>query len=281
MKPHSSRLCHNLQQSGLLEPLEFNDSAATSAWADWDLAILVENRCQHEVDPRGWAAEERQSWRKRCLLPTERCLEPEAWREFFHFWVCAESERVGIVAVKKPEFRSRDLFVGSLYILPPFRGKKWGHAVLNWIQQVGRSLGYSGIQLETDLQWLPAVRYYLHHQFWWLEGKERLVLSQNLDFPKHRFVLQDSLAMFQIYEARLQAVLYAEWLENKVHWEESPRLLSAGLRPIREMALNTFRLYLMLEGWPQQDFQNPTSPMARSRLVAGHPRRVLGRANAS
>ena len=117
------------------ERLDIDNPDEAQIWADHDLAILVENRCGIIEDPNGWRDQHRRYWRNRCLLPTESFLGPENWSRYQHFWVKASDDRVGIIALGRPTSCKNRLFVGSLYILPEFRGLGLGKKVLALVEK--------------------------------------------------------------------------------------------------------------------------------------------------
>ncbi len=238
-----------ISECGFLEPIR-PEAHERALWADFDLAILVEHRCFHEADPLQWDDTTRRYWLRRCLLPTESQIHPNAWKEFLQFWIVQGSERIGIVAVRRPQWLTSRLFIGSVYVRPAFRGQQIGELLLDWLEQVAIKQGLAGIQLETDWLWRPAVTYYMQHQFWLHHWKHALVLVREPALPSYRFLLHDSLAMFQLSHTRPQAVLYAERTQRQIRWEESPFLRLPEQERLRTLAMNTFSLHLALESWP-------------------------------
>ena len=246
---HSLKL-ENFLAGEFLESLDSNNLKDIQIWADHDLAILVENRCGVSVDPNGWSDDQRRYWRGRCLLPTESFLGPEVWGRYKHFWIRVSRHRSGVIAVRLPISGRSRMFVGSLYILPQFRGLGLGEKVLALVEKKAVRCGFWGIELETDWRWRKAVQFYLKHGFWLDNWKENLILIRDHGLPNYQFLIKNNLASFQLGPPFNTVVFQAERRRSHSDYSEQPLSHKADWHSLRQMSLNTFGLFLALSGWP-------------------------------
>ena len=240
----------NFSIGGAFEQLDIDDPEEAQIWADHDLAILVENRCGINEDPNGWSDQDRQYWRNRCLLPTESFLGPEAWGRYQHFWIKASDDRAGIIALGSPNRDNNRLFVGSLYLLPKFRGFGLGKKVLAFIEEAAFENSFQGIELETDWRWRNAVQFYLENSFWLDKWRGNLTFIKQQGLPNYRFSMKNNWASFQLGTPFNAVIFKAEHRKSYTDFAEQPLPDKVGWNSLRQISLNTFGLFLAMSGWP-------------------------------
>ena len=240
----------NFVIGGTFEQLDLGDPEEAQAWADHDLAILVENRCGIIEDPNGWSNQQRRYWRNRCLLQTESFLGPEAWGKYQHFWIKASDDRAGIIALGRPTIGKNRLFVGSLYLLPAFRGLGLGKKVLALVEEVAFENSFQGIELETDWRWRNAVQFYLENKFWLNQWQDNLTFIKDQGLPKYRFSIKNNWASFQLGSPFNTVVLQAARRKSYTDYKEKPLPYKTDWNSLQQISLNTFGLFLAMSGWP-------------------------------
>ena len=240
----------NFLIGGTFERLDIDNPDEAQIWADHDLAILVENRCGIIEDPSGWSDQQRRYWRTRCLLPTESFLGPENWSRYQHFWVKASYDRVGIIALGRPTSCKNRLFVGSLYILPEFRGLGLGKKVLALVEKAALENSFQGIELETDWRWRHAVLFYLENNFWVSKRQENLTLIREQGLPSYRFSIHNNCASFELSSPFNTVVFRANRRKFYTDYAERPLSYKTDWNSLRQISLNTFELFLSMSGWP-------------------------------
>ena len=231
------------------ERLDIDNPDEAQIWADHDLAILVENRCGIIEDPNGWRDQHRRYWRNRCLLSTESFLGPENWGRYQHFWVKASDDRIGIIALGRPSSCKNRLFVGSLYILPEFRGLGFGKKALALVEKAAFENGFQGIELETDWRWRHAVLFYLENNFWVSKWTENLTLIRDQGLPSYRFSVNNNWASFELSSPFNTVVFQANRRKFYTDYTEKPLSYKTAWDSLRQISLNTFGLFLAMSGW--------------------------------
>jgi GNAT superfamily N-acetyltransferase len=243
----------NFWIGGTFEQLDIDDPEEAQIWADYDLAILVENRCGIAEDPNGWSNQQRKYWRNRCLLPTESFLGPEAWGRYQHFWIKASDDRAGIIALGSLNRDNNRLFVGSLYLLPKFRGFGLGKKVLAFIEEAAFENSFQGIELETDWHWQNAVHFYLENNFWLDKWQRNLTFIKDRGLPNYRFAMKNNWASFELGSPFNAVVFQADRKKSYTDYAERPLPYRVDWNFLRQISLNTFGLFLAMSGWPLKD----------------------------
>ena len=258
----------NFLIGGAFEQLDVDDPEEAQIWADHDLAILVENRCGIIEDPNGWSDQQRRYWRNRCLLQTESFLGPEAWGRYQHFWIKASDDRAGIIALGRPIIGKNRLFVGSLYLLPAFRGLGLGKKVLALVEETAFENHFHGIELETDWCWRNAVQFYLENNFWLNKWQGNLTLIKDQGLPNHRFSMKNNWASFELGSPFNTVVFQAERRKSDTYYTERPQC-KTDWNSTRQISLNTFGLFLAMSGWPlKRSFLSSFVPKSSNKRLA-------------
>src|ERR1700739_4150520 len=65
--------------------------------------------------------------------------------------ICENSTPVGYILLTfgySLEYLGRDAFIDEFFLLPPYRGRGWGRAALNFVEDAARAAGVRAIHLE-------------------------------------------------------------------------------------------------------------------------------------
>lgn len=207
-----------LVADGLLEPLR-TDERETAVWLDHELASFVENRLGTVVDPWRVTSSERADWLRRA---TGEARLPRLHRSYAApFWIIAAGERIGTVALSTFAFSAGLPYLASFYIHPAQRRRGHGRRVLSAVVEAAMSAGLSGVRLETEWCWQPAVRFYASNAMWISGWKRELGFVRGFDLPSWRLELDGNEAEFVVDDlrgSRPQVIVRARRQGARLRW---------------------------------------------------------------
>ncbi|MBK5967585.1 MULTISPECIES: GNAT family N-acetyltransferase [Thiorhodovibrio] len=187
----------------------------------------------------------------RLLLPGERITDPRDSDWYQSYWLIADGERLGTLALQVWDFGWAGPHLGfaSLYVFPERR--RQGHAtrLLSALFSAVEQVGLSALRLETDWLWQPAVRLYLNAGFAVVNWKHALSLVRWRDQPPPQIRVrpgcidllreQDQTPLFTATRDGEQLL----WSDHRTEAEREDRANRLHWEP-------TLALWLGVQGWP-------------------------------
>jgi GNAT superfamily N-acetyltransferase len=237
-----------LAKATFVEPVALG-GAEEEAWADCDLASLAENRLGIAVEPRGFAAAERDDLRRRAT--TEGCWLPSQREYETCYWLVEGGQRVGTVALASSLLGTHLLRLSSLYVYPDRRRRGVGRRVLQALQTCLEPHGI-GIRLETSWCWQAAVLFYLSAGYWVHGWKRDLTFRWEPDVPRPMLAIAGDYASVSVVAGNDRALIADARRDGEdLTWREG--LLPAD-HPRAELinweASSMLALWLALHAWP-------------------------------
>jgi GNAT superfamily N-acetyltransferase len=241
-----------LVADGLLEPLR-TDERETAAWLDHELASFVENRLGTAVDPWRITPLRRAEWLPRAT--GEARLRSPHRSHAAPFWVVDAGRPIGTIALSTLACSAGLPYLASFYIHPARRRQGHGRQVLAAVGDAAIRAGLSGVRLETEWCWQPAVRFYAASALWVAGWKRELVFVRRRDLPSWRLELDGDEADFVVNESRAsrpQVIIRARRQGARLYLREKALMRNGNVvsPEIGFLAPGTFALALALQGWP-------------------------------
>jgi GNAT superfamily N-acetyltransferase len=240
-----------LVAAGTLEPLSAASDADAQTWSDCDLISLVENRFFEPLDPRSLDEQARTAWRERAVAPNERFTDPrmQIWYRR-PYWLLAENQRAGTVALHPAVIGDGFLGISSLYVFPSHRRRGIAARALGAVDEAARKHALEGLRITTHWAWQAAVRFYLFQlRCWVLHWKASLVFALKGALPPHTILIDGTEATFDAGGGRL---IDARAERDKLRWVETLAMKRLDrTEPERALeARQTFAVALALSGFP-------------------------------
>jgi len=240
-----ARLC----SEGVIVPIQ-PDGKHDRLWSDCMLAALAENRLGEVVDPRKLSNERRKHWLERATFDSPG--EPPSARGYERcFWILANQQRVGTLAIGTSTQGSFLVEASSLYVLPPYRGKGWGRTALRVVceELVAQGLG---LKLSTCWTWQRTVRTYLRMGMWLRMWKHDLQFCWEADQQAPHITFEGDVARLSVNAKQGPTVIVTAERQGDrlLRFDEVVEMT----RPYSEEhwlnAPSTLALAIALAGWP-------------------------------
>jgi GNAT superfamily N-acetyltransferase len=235
-------------------PIECDHDGSRTLWRACELCSYLDHRMAEAVappDPRHLTDADIDNWSARALLPGERITDPRRSDWYSYYWLHAEHERLGTLALRLSDsgWGEPALEFASLYIFPEHRRQGHAKRLLAALAEVTAAFGLAALRLETDWLWQPAVRLYLDSGFALVHWKHGLRMARwpSWPTPEARFS-SDSI---ELLRAPGQAALLSatrdgdqlRWFDHRTPAEREDNIHWLRWEP-------TLALWLATHGWP-------------------------------
>ncbi len=239
--------CSRLVEQQVIEPLS-SDEEETRSWNLCELASLIEGNFHVQLDVALLSEFERLAYERRVSWDRGPLPIPHSkWRH--PFWLLADGQRVGTLAVPTIISGIDLISVSSLYVDPAARRQNIARRALEAVFLAAIEQGGGGLRLDTNWTWQPAVRFYASIGMWVPMWKHNLVFTWQRNLPPYRVEIGESEARFLIeQDDGWLTKVTARNLGDRLGWETID--LEPGLGEPFYCIPGTFALHLALAGWP-------------------------------
>lgn len=239
-----------------LEPLASVEQSRDDwpRWRAFDIASIVEGCFHEQVDPVTLDHAQEQRWQERlegCFaFPPRDGPASTPIEQTRRYWLLADEERAGTIALATSAARGPWLIVRSLYVDPPHRRRGLAGELLDRLADAAHRHGLAGLRLGTCWTWQKALRFYLARGFWVTSWKHDIQLALEPRLPERRFTVEgDQAALDIVQQGRLHRLFVARKSGHLLELEELPARDEIHRR-VGHLAIATFAVHLALGGWP-------------------------------
>jgi GNAT superfamily N-acetyltransferase len=235
-------------------PLDLNDAGACTLWRACELCSFLDHRVESPkalLDPRLISESDIDAWSARLLLPDERITDPRTFDWYRSYWLEADGERLGTVALQVWDWGWAGPHLGfaSLYLFPERRRQGYAKRLLSALFLVVEQLKLSALRLETTWLWQPAVHLYLNSGFSVANWKHALSLVRWRDQPLPRVRIRQA-AMELLSEHGDEPLITATRNGDQLCWQEQPAEAGGDGDANSRGWASTLALWLAVHGWP-------------------------------
>jgi GNAT superfamily N-acetyltransferase len=235
-------------------PLDVGDARACTLWRACELCSFLDHRVESPaalLDPRAMSERDIDAWSARLLLPEERITDPRTFDWYRSYWLEANGERLGTLALQVWDWGWAGPHLGfaSLYVFPEHRRRGHAKRLLSALFFVVEQLSLSALRLETSWLWQPAVRLYLNGGFSVANWKHELSLVRWRDRPSPRVQISQA-AIGLLPEHGDEPLIIATRAGDRLCWQEQRTEAGGEGETSRCAWESTLALWLAVHGWP-------------------------------
>ena len=238
----------DLCDGGLITPVD-GDEDAVRSWQNHDISSFVEHRLGFEVDPVGLSEPLRSDLMRRATDEYELPSPRNGYT--IPYWLRADGETVGTVALATSSIGSNSLSLSSLHVRREHRRRGHARRAVRGVNSAAQRAGLSGIELSTSWCWQPAVALYLGLSMWVRMWKRDLKLISRTHLPRWLLEVEGDEARFRVVldgGRPSPPLIVARRRGDRLDWTELDA--APELDELRYEAPGTFALALAVRGWP-------------------------------